>query len=114
MPGVRHFLRLDNTAAISALSPDTGSCRSAETEIMPFGIREVRSTLTLNMGSNPLMEGNDIGILIRMVCSLFGVPQEAAMQVTAAGIEISGIQDSFETALNSFGDVLFAASAEYA
>ena len=53
-------------------------------------------------------------LLIPMACSLFGVSQEVAMQVVAVGFIIGVVQDSVETALNSSGDVLFAASAEYA
>ena len=53
-------------------------------------------------------------LLIPMACSLFGVPADIAMQVVAVGFIISVVQDSFETALNSSGDVMFAATAEYA
>ncbi len=52
-------------------------------------------------------------LLIPMACSLFGISQDVAMQVVAVGFIISVIQDSVETALNSSGDVLFAATAEY-
>ncbi len=53
-------------------------------------------------------------LLIPMACSLFGVSQDVAMQVVAVGFIIGVIQDSVETALNSSGDVMFAATAEYA
>ena len=53
-------------------------------------------------------------LLIPMACSLFGVQADVAMQVVAVGFIISVVQDSFETALNSAGDVMFAATAEYA
>lgn len=53
-------------------------------------------------------------LLIPMACSLFGVDQDIAMQVVAVGFVIGVVQDSVETALNSSGDVLFAATAEYA
>ncbi len=53
-------------------------------------------------------------LLIPMACSLFGVGQDVAMQVVAVGFMIGVIQDSLETALNSSGDVMFAATAEYA
>ena len=53
-------------------------------------------------------------LLIPMACSLFGVQPEVAMQVVAVGFIIGVIQDSLETALNSSGDVMFAATAEYA
>ncbi len=53
-------------------------------------------------------------LLIPMACSLFGVSADVAMQVVAVGFIIGVIQDSVETALNSSGDVMFAATAEYA
>ena len=52
-------------------------------------------------------------LLIPMACSLFGVPTDVAMQVVGVGFIISVIQDSLETALNSSGDVIFTAVAEY-
>ena len=53
-------------------------------------------------------------LLIPMACSLFGISNDIAMQVVGVGFIIGVIQDSVETALNSSGDVLFAATAEYA
>lgn len=52
-------------------------------------------------------------LLIPMACSLFGISNDVAMQVVAVGFIISVVQDSLETALNSSGDVMFAATAEY-
>ena len=52
-------------------------------------------------------------LLIPMACSLFGISNDIAMQVVGVGFIIGVIQDSLETALNSSGDVLFAATAEY-
>jgi len=52
-------------------------------------------------------------LLIPLACSLFGIPNDIAMQVVAAGVLVSVLQDSFETALNSSTDVLFTATAEY-
>jgi Na+/serine symporter len=52
-------------------------------------------------------------LLIPMACSLFGISNDIAMQVVGVGFIIGVIQDSVETALNSSGDVLFAATAEY-
>lgn len=52
-------------------------------------------------------------LLIPMACSLFGIPQEIAMQVVGVGFIIGVVQDSVETALNSAGDVEFTAVAEY-
>ncbi|MBR2366627.1 MAG: serine/threonine transporter SstT [Oscillospiraceae bacterium] len=53
-------------------------------------------------------------LLIPMACSLFGVSADVAMQTVAVGFIIGVVQDSLETAINSSGDVLFAATAEYA
>ena len=52
-------------------------------------------------------------LLIPLACSLFGIPNDVAMQVVAVGFIIGVIQDSVETALNSSSDVLMTASAEY-
>lgn len=52
-------------------------------------------------------------LLIPMACSLFGIPSDLAMQVVGIGFIIGVVQDSFETGLNSYTDVLFTATAEY-
>ena len=52
-------------------------------------------------------------LLIPMACSLFGVSNDVAMQVVGIGFIIGVVQDSLETAINSSGDVIFAATAEY-
>ena len=52
-------------------------------------------------------------LLIPMACSLFGIGNDVAMQVVAVGFIIGVVQDSLETALNSSGDVMFAATAEF-
>ena len=52
-------------------------------------------------------------LLIPMACSLLGVGQDVAMQVVAVGFIIGVVQDSLETAINSSGDVLFCATAEF-
>ncbi|MHA6494591.1 serine/threonine transporter SstT [Pseudomonas borbori] len=50
-------------------------------------------------------------LLIPLACSLFGIPNDTAMQVVAVGFIIGIVQDSAETALNSSTDVLFTAAA---
>ncbi|RBW45612.1 serine/threonine transporter SstT [Psychromonas sp. B3M02] len=50
-------------------------------------------------------------LLIPLACSLFGVPNEVAMQVVAIGFIIGVVQDSAETALNSSTDVIFTTAA---
>ncbi len=52
-------------------------------------------------------------LLIPMACSLLGVDSNVAMQMVSVGFIISVVQDSLETAINSSGDVLFCATAEF-
>lgn len=52
-------------------------------------------------------------LLIPMACSLFGIPNDIAMQAVAVGFIIGVVQDSLETAINSSGDAMFAAAADY-
>lgn len=52
-------------------------------------------------------------LLIPMACSLFGISNDIAMQVVGVGFIIGVVQDSVETMLNSSGDVMFAATAEF-
>ena len=51
-------------------------------------------------------------LLIPLACSLFGIPNEIAMQFVGIGMIVGVIQDSCETALNSSTDVLFTAVAD--
>lgn len=50
-------------------------------------------------------------LLIPLAASLFGLPNDIAMQVVGVGFVIGVVQDSAETALNSSTDVLFTAAA---
>ena len=52
-------------------------------------------------------------LLIPLACSLFGIPNDIAMQVVGIGFIIGVVQDSCETALNSSSDVLFTATTDY-
>ena len=52
-------------------------------------------------------------MLVPLGCSLFGISNDIAMQLVGVGFIISVIQDSLETALNSSGDALFTATAEF-
>jgi serine/threonine transporter len=52
-------------------------------------------------------------LLIPLACSLFGIPNELAMQVVGVGFIVGVLQDSCETALNSSTDVIFTAAAEF-
>ena len=51
-------------------------------------------------------------LLIPLACSLFGIPNEIAMQFVGIGMIVGVIQDSCETALNSSTDVRFTATAD--
>ncbi len=51
-------------------------------------------------------------LLVPLACSLFGIPNEIAMQVVGVGFIVGVIQDSAETALNSSTDVLYTAVAD--
>lgn len=52
-------------------------------------------------------------LLIPMACSLLGVSQDVALQFVGIGFIVGVVQDSLETAINSSGDVIFCATAEY-
>ena len=52
-------------------------------------------------------------LLVPLGCSLFGISNDVAMQIVGVGFIIRVIQDSLETALNSSGDVIFTATAEF-
>lgn len=52
-------------------------------------------------------------MLVPLACSLFGISDDISMQLVGIGFIISVIQDSMETALNSSGDALFTATAEF-
>ena len=52
-------------------------------------------------------------LLIPLGCSLFGIPVDIAMQMVGVGFIVGVIQDSMETALNSSGDAIFTATAEF-
>ena len=52
-------------------------------------------------------------LLVPMACSLLGVNADIAMQMVGIGFVVGVVQDSLETAINSSGDVLFCATAEF-
>ena len=69
----------------------------------------MKPTPTTCMATSLLMPNREQA----MACSLFGISNDVAMQVVGVGFIIGVVQDSVETALNSAGDVLFAATAEF-
>ena len=52
-------------------------------------------------------------LLVPLGCSLFGIPGDLAMEIVGVGFIIGVIQDSMETAINSSGDAIFTATAEF-
>lgn len=52
-------------------------------------------------------------LLVPLACSLFGIPDDIAMQVVGTGFIVGVIQDSCETAINSSTDVLYTAIADF-
>lgn len=52
-------------------------------------------------------------MLIPMACSLFGIGNDISMRVVGVGFMLGVLNDSVETMINSSGDVLFAATAEF-
>lgn len=52
-------------------------------------------------------------LLIPLSCSLFGISNDVAMQVVGVGFIVGIVQDSVETCLNSSGDAVFTATAEF-
>ena len=53
-------------------------------------------------------------LLIPLACSLFGIPNDIAMQVVGIGFNVGVIQDSWERGLKSSTDVLFTSAADIA
>lgn len=51
-------------------------------------------------------------LLVPLACSLFGIPNDIAMQVVGVGFIVGVIQDSAETAINSSTDALYTTLAE--
>ena len=89
-----------------------GDCKRA------YGIRNIPSARILSVlatlsacGASGVAGGSLL--LIPLACSLFGIPNDVAMQVVGVGFIIGVIQDSVETALNSSSDLLLSASAEF-
>lgn len=52
-------------------------------------------------------------MLVPMACSLFSISNDISMKVVGVGFMLGVLNDSVETMINSSGDVLFAATAEF-
>lgn len=79
-----------------------------------FGMALVLSVLSAISAAGASGVAGGSLLLIPLACSVFGIPNDIAIQVVGVGFIIGVLQDSFETALNSSSDLLFTATAEYA
>jgi len=99
-------------AAITIAIMSLAAAFSTGVEV-PFGMAILLSVVaTLGACGASGVAGGSL-LLIPMACSLLGVDANVAMQFVAIGFIIGVIQDSLETALNSSGDAMFVATAEY-
>lgn len=96
---------------ISVLTLATVHTLGIEVDIVTALILSVLSAIAAAGASG--VAGGSL-LLIPLACSLFGIPNDIAMQVVGVGFIIGVLQDSCETALNSSSDVLFTATAEIA
>ena len=80
--------------------------------VLGLAFKNIAAPATLSACGASGVAGGSL-LLIPMACSLFGISNDVAMQVVGVGFIIGVIQDSCETALNSAGDVMFAATAEF-
>lgn len=104
-------INMDGAAiTITIMTLATANTVGVQTSFVMALILSVLSTLAA-CGASGVAGGSLL--LIPMACSLFGIPGSVAMQTVGIGFIIGVIQDSVETALNSSGDVMFAATAEY-
>lgn len=104
-------INMDGAAiTITVMTLATANLLGIHYDILTALVLSVLSTLAA-CGSSGVTGGSLL--LIPLACSLFGISNDIAMQVVGVGMILGVIQDSVETALNSSGDVLFAATAEY-
>lgn len=104
-------INMDGAAiTITVMTLAAANTLGIHTNIFTALILSVLATLAA-CGSSGVAGGSLL--LIPMACSLFNIGNDVAMQVVAIGFIIGVVQDSFETAINSSGDVLFAATAEF-
>lgn len=94
---------------ITIMTLATASTLGMEVPITTAILLSIVSTLGACGASG--VEGGSI-LLIPMACSLLGIGNDIAMSVVGIGFIIGVVQDSFETALNSSGDLIFTITAE--
>lgn len=104
-------INMDGAAiTITVMSLSVAHTLGLQVDIFTALILSVIATLGA-CGSSGVAGGSLL--LIPMACSLLGISNDIAMQAVAIGFIIGVVQDSLETAINSSGDVLFAATAEF-
>lgn len=104
-------INMDGAAiTITVMTLAAAHTMGVQVDIFTALILSVLATLAA-CGSSGVAGGSLL--LIPMACSLFNIGNDVAMQVVAIGFIIGVVQDSFETAINSSADVLFAATAEF-
>ena len=104
-------INMDGAAVVITIMAMTAAYTSGvKVDIVSAIVLSLISTLAA-CGTSGVAGGSLL--LIPMACSLFGIPADTAMAMVGVGYIINVIQDSFETALNSSGDVIFTATAEY-
>lgn len=96
---------------ISVLSLAAANTLGIEVDIPTALILSVLSAVSA-CGASGVAGGSML--LVPLACSLFGIPNDIAMQVVGVGFIVGVLQDSCETALNSSTDALFTATAEFA
>lgn len=101
-----------NGAAITITILSLAACHTLgiQVDILSAVILSLLATISA-CGASGVAGGSLL--LIPMACSLFGISDSISMQIVAVGFIIGVIQDSCETAINSSGDVIFAATAEF-
>ncbi len=104
-------INMDGAAiTITVMSLAVANTLGMDIDIFTALILSVLATLSA-CGASGVAGGSLL--LIPMACSLLGIPNDVAMQAVGIGFIIGVVQDSLETAINSSGDVLFAATAEF-
>ncbi len=104
-------INMDGAAiTITVMTLATANTLGIHPDLVSALMLSILSTLAA-CGSSGVTGGSLL--LIPMACSLFNIPNSIAMQVVGVGIILGVVQDSVETALNSSGDVMFAATAEF-
>lgn len=101
-----------NGAAITIATMTLATCHTLGVVVdFPTAIMLSMLAVVSATGSSGVTGGSLL--LVPMACSLFGISNDYAMQTVGIGFIIGVVQDSVETALNSSGDAIFTATAEY-